>query len=108
MDSLTILRGQTASEAFICVINIRRNFRESKRIPTDLPVDDLHRLKMGQIGQFFRGVAQLVAHLVWDQGVARSNRVAPTTKAKRLQQEPFRFLNLRFNYFTYRFTTNDP
>ncbi len=25
-----------------------------------------------------RGVAQLVAHLLWEQGVARSNRVAPT------------------------------
>ncbi len=28
----------------------------------------------------FRGVAQLVAHLVWDQGVAGSNPVTPTTK----------------------------
>ena len=27
----------------------------------------------------FRGVAQLVAHLVWDQGVAGSNPVTPTT-----------------------------
>ena len=27
-------------------------------------------------------MAQLVAHLVWDQGVARSNRVAPTTLVK--------------------------
>ncbi len=26
----------------------------------------------------FRGVAQLVALLVWDQAVARSSRVAPT------------------------------
>ena len=26
-----------------------------------------------------RGVAQLVAHLVWDQGVAGSNPVTPTT-----------------------------
>ena len=26
----------------------------------------------------FRGVAQLVAHLVWDQGVAGSNPVTPT------------------------------
>ena len=26
----------------------------------------------------FRGVAQLVAHLVWDQVVARSSRVTPT------------------------------
>ncbi len=26
-----------------------------------------------------RGVAQLVAHLVWDQVVARSSRVTPTT-----------------------------
>ena len=28
--------------------------------------------------QKFRGVAQLVAHLVWDQVVARSSRVTPT------------------------------
>ena len=28
----------------------------------------------------FRGVAQLVAHLVWDQGVAGSNPVTPTTE----------------------------
>ena len=28
----------------------------------------------------FRGVAQLVAHLVWDQGVAGSNPVTPTKK----------------------------
>ena len=27
-----------------------------------------------------RGVAQLVAHLVWDQVVARSSRVTPTAK----------------------------
>ena len=27
-----------------------------------------------------RGVAQLVAHLVWDQGVAGSNPVTPTIK----------------------------
>ena len=26
----------------------------------------------------YRGVAQLVAHLVWDQVVARSSRVTPT------------------------------
>ncbi len=30
--------------------------------------------------QQFRGVAQLVAHLVWDQGVAGSNPVTPTTE----------------------------
>ena len=30
-----------------------------------------------------RGVAQLVAHLVWDQVVARSSRVTPTKKKKR-------------------------
>ena len=29
---------------------------------------------------FVRGVAQLVAHLVWDQGVAGSNPVTPTEK----------------------------
>ena len=28
----------------------------------------------------FRDVAQLVAHLVWDQRVARSSRVIPTKK----------------------------
>ncbi len=26
----------------------------------------------------YRDVAQLVAHLLWEQGVARSNRVIPT------------------------------
>ena len=31
----------------------------------------------------FRGVAQLVAHLVWDQGVAGSNPVTPTTGERR-------------------------
>ena len=30
-----------------------------------------------------RGVAQLVAHLVWDQVVARSSRVTPTFQRKR-------------------------
>ncbi len=30
----------------------------------------------------FRGVAQLVAHLVWDQVVARSSRVTPTNKSR--------------------------
>ena len=29
-------------------------------------------------GKSNRGVAQLVAHLVWDQVVARSSRVTPT------------------------------
>ena len=33
----------------------------------------------------FRGVAQLVALLVWDQAVARSSRVAPTAE---LGKEP--------------------
>ena len=36
----------------------------------------------------FRGVAQLVAHMVWDQGVAGSNPVTPTKK--RLSQEILR------------------
>ena len=32
-----------------------------------------------------RGVAQLVAHLVWDQGVAGSNPVTPTTERQKRQ-----------------------
>ena len=32
-----------------------------------------------------RGVAQLVAHLVWDQGVAGSNPVTPTTERQKKQ-----------------------
>ena len=31
-----------------------------------------------------RGVAQLVAHLVWDQVVARSSRVTPTKKQEKV------------------------
>ena len=33
-----------------------------------------------------RGVAQLVAHLVWDQVVARSSRVTPTKKQRKSLQ----------------------
>ena len=38
----------------------------------------------------FRGVAQLVALLVWDQAVARSSRVAPTARKEVvIQRLPF-------------------
>ena len=37
----------------------------------------LHRFSY-DIAKKHRGVAQLVAHLVWDQVVARSSRVTPT------------------------------
>ena len=33
---------------------------------------------VGDLQKQLRGVAQLVAHLVWDQGVAGSNPVTPT------------------------------
>ena len=39
--------------------------------------------------QIPRGVAQLVAHLVWDQGVAGSNPVAPTPQGVRANSNAF-------------------
>ena len=43
---------------------------------TDSDKTTKHQNKSGS-----RGVAQLVAHLVWDQGVAGSNPVTPTSKS---------------------------
>ena len=44
-----------------------------------------------------RGVAQLVAHLVWDQGVAGSNPVTPTRISQEQSWEIFCFIRLFFN-----------
>ena len=52
-----------------------------------------------------RGVAQLVAHLVWDQGVAGSNPVTPTTKQSRVLLLTVRVLVVKtFPFFVVRVT----
>ena len=52
-----------------------------KKVYLCIPVSDTNLHKFEEYKQQqFRGVAQLVAHLVWDQGVAGSNPVTPTTE----------------------------
>ena len=50
----------------------------------------------------FRGVAQLVAHVVWDHGVAGSSPVTPTNKSGFVQ---IRFIFLPFIQGFYRSLT---
>ncbi len=51
-----------------------------------------------------RGVAQLVAHLVWDQVVARSSRVTPTKDTR----EVYNRLNRKLEFSTPIKTRNSP
>ena len=53
-----------------------------------------------------RGVAQLVAFLVWDQAVARSSRVAPTIYAMKKEKPLVRVALLRFFVPALRRATN--
>ena len=43
-----------------------------------------------------RGVAQVVAHLVWDQGVAGSSPVSPTISKEKIQSQLNRKKNSEF------------
>ena len=47
-----------------------------EQLPSKQSVERSNRSRITRI----RDVAQVVAHLVWDQRVARSNRVIPTVK----------------------------